>query len=91
MKTIYEFTDEEKAELDRIDREIAALCQRKVDIYITARVKYVTETPEEVKAVEREIFNRSLAMHSCINGDYGFAKRIVLDDIVRERGREELG
>ena len=74
MKTIYDLTPEETAALEDIDRQIIALYQKKADIYMRARVKYITETPEEVKAVEREIINRSLMYNSHLFPKYGIVK-----------------
>lgn len=45
MRTEYDFTPEEKARLDEIDRQINELYSIKFNIYACARVRYVTETP----------------------------------------------
>jgi hypothetical protein len=74
MKTEYELTPAEKAELEDIDRQIAMLTRRKMDIYLCARFKYITETPEEQKAVERELMLRTMMMNGGLLKDYGLLK-----------------
>lgn len=53
MKTEYLYTPEQKAELADIDRQIAELCRRKVDIQLMARVRYIPDMREEIEAVYR--------------------------------------
>lgn len=75
MRTEYDFTPEEKARLDEIDRQINELYSIKFNIYACARVRYVTETPEEVKLVERELINRMLLTDGGILANYGVLKK----------------
>ena len=53
MRMKYELTEQQRAELLEIERQIIALQIRKSQIYAVAPVRYFTETPEEVNAVER--------------------------------------
>lgn len=89
MRTEYMFTPEEKSELADIDRQMVELCKRKMDIYMNARVKYLTETTEEFRAVEREIARRNLIMNGGIFGDYGVIKKDGITNIVFEKERKE--
>lgn len=74
MKTIYEFTEAEKAELEDIDRQMMELYKRKAEIYALARVKYVTETREEAEGVEREIMRRAALLNSALIPKDGIVK-----------------
>lgn len=57
MRTEYNFTEYQRAEIEAIDRQIMVLQIRKAEIYAVAPAIYITETPEEVEAVERVIKN----------------------------------
>lgn len=80
MRTEYYFTPEEKAWLDEIDRQINELYIKKLDIYMRARVRYVTETPEEVRRIERELVNRMLLTNGGILANYGVLKKEESED-----------
>ena len=56
MKTEYLFTDEQKAELANIDRQIAELCRKKCDIYLHAQCRYIIDyemDPDEFNSIGR--------------------------------------
>lgn len=53
MRTDYLLTTEEKAELADIDRRIAELCIRKLEIETRASCRYIPETPEEMVDMNR--------------------------------------
>ena len=53
MREEYNLSARQKAEILEIDRQIFALQKRKAEIYAIAPVRYLTETPEEAKMVER--------------------------------------
>ena len=48
MRTEYLLTEEQKAELADIDRQIAALSMRKFDIYMCAPCRYIIEPRDEI-------------------------------------------
>jgi hypothetical protein len=75
MRTEYDFTPEEKARLDEIDRTLQDLCRRKLDIYARARVRYVDETSEEIKELERKLALENLMIHGDLLGNYGVLKK----------------
>ena len=78
MKTEYDFTPEEKAALDEIDKMIQFLCRRKLDIYARARVKYITEAEKEINELKRRMMYESLLTNSVIKKD-GIANLIFGD------------
>lgn len=67
MKTEYMFTEQQKAELAEIDHQIAELCMRKVDIYICAPIRYITETSDEYDAVNKLYCQRLYGITPVIN------------------------
>lgn len=89
MKIEYMFTPEEKAELEEIDRQLRDLYSKQINIYMNARVKYLTETTEEFRAVEREIASRSLIMNGGLLRDYGVIKKDGIANIVFEEEKDE--
>lgn len=52
MRAEYKFTEQQRAEIAEIDRQIMVLQIRKAEIYAMAPVRYFTEKPEEVEAIE---------------------------------------
>lgn len=48
MRTEYLLTDEQKAEITEIDRQIATLSMRKIDIYLCAPCRYIIEPRDEI-------------------------------------------
>ncbi len=78
MKTEYDFTPEERAALDEIDKMIQFLCRRKLDIYARARVKYIDEAEEEINELKRRLMYESLLTNSVIKKD-GIANLIFGD------------
>lgn len=69
MRTKYDFTPEERAALDEIDKMIQFLCRRKLDIYARARVKYIAEAEEEINELKRRMMYESLLTNSVIKKD----------------------
>lgn len=78
MRTEYDFTPEEKAALDEIDKMIQFLCRRKLDIYARARVKYVDETQEDIREIERKLMLNSMFGNGVLKKD-GIANLIFGD------------
>lgn len=72
MKTEYIFTPEQQAELDDIARQIRALYSRQAKIYMSAHVRYLAETPAEVRRIEQ----MSYLLHGAIIRDRTIANII---------------
>lgn len=51
MRTEYLLTEEQKAEIADIDRQIAALSMRKFDIYMCAPCRYIIEPRDEINQI----------------------------------------
>lgn len=58
MRAEYMLTDEQKREIDEIDRQMFELLMKRSLIYSMARIRYVTETEEEADIARRLAWDR---------------------------------